>query len=238
MSHQPVSPSTVTDQSYYFRYWPQGRAALFKLKDNLVLAIPPQYQKFWLQKDLVVREPAHASQIPKVDAVAFDFFLPEFSGYTPQNYLNNFNEDKIEVVELETADPRQTEPDAPGYYPPNMLKRALRGYLRPNDYQDQYGLRCYQQNAPKGLEAMTCYGRRDEIGKEDIMLEVRVAAPSPAVRFPLMQAQYFTKRYGGLRIVWRTHVKNFPRWHDIDSQIWKFIDSWSATEATRGGKSP
>src|SRR5580658_4173479 len=136
LAQQPTSTRTSTDQSYYFRYWPHGRAALFKLKDDLVLAIPPQYQKFWLQKELVVREPAQASQIPKVEAVAFDFFLPEFSGYTPQNYLNNFNEDKVEVVELEAVDPAQTEPDAPGYYPPNMLKRALNAYLRSDDYRD------------------------------------------------------------------------------------------------------
>lgn len=231
-AHQPASPSAENDQSsYYFRYWPNGRAALFKLKDNLVLAIPPQYQKFWLQKDQVVRAPAQAGQIPKVAAASFVFFLPNFSGYTPSNYLNDFDEDEVEVVELEAADPRQTEPDAPGFYPPNMLKHLLDAHLlRSDDYRDQYGLRCYRQHVASNLEFLgriTCYGRRDEVDKEDIMFFADTGPRSPALRFPHMQAEYFTRRYGGLRIVWRTNVKNLPRWHDIDAQIWKFIDAWN-----------
>jgi hypothetical protein len=46
-----------------------------------------------------------------------------------------------------------------------------------------------------------------------------------------MQARYFSKRYGGVRIAWRTHVRNLPRWHEIDAQIWKFIDAWSVAPA-------
>ncbi len=230
MTIQAVSESMATDQSYYSRYWPQGHAALFKLKDNLILAVPPQYQKFWLQKDQVIREPTPLSQLPQVNAVAFDFFLPECSGYTPQNYLSTFDSEKVEVVELGPADPKQTEPDAPGSYPPNMLKRALHAYLHKNQYQDQYGLRCYRGDAPKGLERTTCYGRRDYTAKEDIMLYATVAPAGPANRFPTMQAEYFTRRYGGLRIVWRTHARNLPRWHDIDAQIWKFVDAWKISD--------
>jgi hypothetical protein len=42
---------------------------------------------------------------------------------------------------LEMADPAQTAPNAPGYYPPNMLKRSLRSYLRSEGSQDLYGLK-------------------------------------------------------------------------------------------------
>jgi hypothetical protein len=52
-----------------------------------------------------------------------------------------------------------------------------------------------------------------------------------------MQARYFSRRYGGVRIAWRTHVKNLPRWHDIDAQIWKFIDAWKVTPAAEPGAS-
>jgi hypothetical protein len=26
-------------------------------------------------------------------------------------------------------------------------------------------------------------------------------------------------------------VKNLPRWHDIDSQIWKFMEEWNVAGA-------
>jgi hypothetical protein len=39
-----------------------------------------------------------------------------------------------------------------------------------------------------------------------------------------------------VRIAWRTHVRNLPRWHDIDAQIWKFIDTWNV--APPAGQAP
>src|SRR5205823_11301382 len=51
------------------------------------------------------------------------------------------------------------------------------------------------------------------------------------VTFPLLQARYYSRRYGGVRIAWRAHVSNLPRWHDIDAQIWKFIDAWNVARA-------
>jgi hypothetical protein len=42
-----------------------------------------------------------------------------------------------------------------------------------------------------------------------------------------------------VRIAWRTHVGNLPRWHEIDAQIWKFIDAWNVAPqpgAAGGGR--
>jgi hypothetical protein len=175
-----------------------------------------------------VRAPALPSEIHQVPLVSFQFFMPDFAGYTTQTYDKEFQENRVDVIELQPADPRQTAPGASGSYPPNMLKRLLRGLLKPNDYEDRYGLRCYRWIS--GSHA-TCYGRRDEMGEEDIILDMDVPPYSPATRFPLMQAEYFSGRYGGVRIFWRTHVKKFSHWHVIDSQIWKFVDSWNIAHA-------
>src|ERR1700689_1890230 len=63
---RPASAAMPADQSYYLRYWPQGHPALFKLKTDLVLAVPPEFQKFWLQRDQVVRVPTPLNQLPVV----------------------------------------------------------------------------------------------------------------------------------------------------------------------------
>jgi hypothetical protein len=226
MLNPPVPPGTKVDKSSdYFRYWPQGRPAMAKLNDNLILAIPPQYQKFWRQKDDVDRAPMAIEKIPLAPVVGFSFFMPDFSGYTPDNYATTFVPDRIDVVSLEPSDPRQVEPDAPGYYPPNMIKRIIRAGVK-GDSQDLYGLKCYH-TVGRQSDVLTCYGRRDDKRQEDIMLEVYVPPYERGLVNPSMQARYFTTRYGGLTLVWNTHSKNFPRWHDIDAQIWKFIDSWN-----------
>ena len=232
----PLPPGMKADKaSDYFQYWPQGRPALFKLKDNLILAIPPQYQKFWRQKDDVVRAPAALNQVPLATVVGFSFFMPDFSGYTPLNYMTEFDPERVDIVSLEPSDPRQAEPEAPGTYPPNMLKRLLSAGVK-GEYQEMYGLRCYQP-AGQFQNKLTCYGQSDSKINEDIMLEVHVPPFDRYTTFPNMQARYFSRRYGGLELVWRTHAKNFSRWHGkspyIDAQVWKFIDSWNIAGSTQ-----
>ena len=209
------------------RVWPPGRSTPLKITDTLTLSIPLEYERSALHHG----EPARALLSVQSDRVEaqFDFFLPHFSGYTLQNYRNELDENKVEVVYLHAGDPHEAEPDAAGEYPPNMLRRALQDFLNPDDHQDMYGLRCYRGRVPS--PRITCYGRRDAAGREDIMLSAAVAPYGQGVTFPLLQARYYSRRYGGVRIAWRAHVSNLPRWHDIDAQIWKFIDAWNVARA-------
>jgi len=80
MPNPPVPPGTKIDKSSdYFRYWPKGgQPSLWKLKDNLILAIPPQYQPFWYQKDDVTRAPVPLNQVPQARQTGFTFFMPDF----------------------------------------------------------------------------------------------------------------------------------------------------------------
>jgi hypothetical protein len=201
--------------------WPQGRAAAVKITAQLALAIPLQYERSAI-------EPAGPPAAPAAQSghgeAHFDFFLPDFSGYTLRNYRSDSDQNKVEVAYVHAGNPHEADPGAPGEYPPNMLERSLKEVLDPNHYQDQYGLRCYQWRTL--TDRITCYGPRAAAG-EDIMLTALVP-PYPAdVTFPEMQARYFSQRYGGVRISWRTHVRNLPRWREIDTQIWRFIDAWN-----------
>ncbi len=220
------NPGSRTQEQAPPREWPQGRAAPVRITAQLSLAIPLQYERSAIEPGGPPAPPAARSDHGEVH---FDFFLPDFSGYTLQNYRNDSDANKVEVVYLHAGNPREADPDAPGEYPPNMLKRSLQEVLDPDHYQDQYGLRCYQWRTAKGR--ISCYGRRDATG-EDIMLAALVA-PYPAdISFPEMQARYFSKRYGGVRISWRTHLRNLPRWREIDAQIWKFIAAWNVAPVT------
>jgi hypothetical protein len=203
------------------REWPQGRAAPVKITEQLILAVPLPYERSAIEPGGPPAPPPGQSAHGEVH---FDFFLPDFSGYTLQNYRNDSDPNKVEVVYVHAGNPHEADPDAPGEYPPNMLKRSLQQILDPNRYQDQYGLRCYQGRVV--TSRITCYGPRDAAG-EDIMLTTLVPPYAADVTFPEMQARYFSKRYGGVRVSWRTHVRNLPRWREIDTRIWKFIDAWN-----------
>lgn len=210
--------------------WPQGRAAPVKINDELSLAIPLQYVRSAVDTVTGAGAPvtAAAPSAGERREAHFDFFLPGFSGYTLQNYRNRSDDNKVEVLYVHAGNPHEADPDAPGEYPPNMLKRSLGEILDPSHYHDQYGLRCYQGRVL--ASRITCYGPRAAAG-EDIMLTALVPPYAPDVTFPEMQARYLSKRYGGVRISWRTHVRNLPRWREIDAQIWKFIDAWNVAQA-------
>jgi hypothetical protein len=214
--------------------WPRGRAAPVTLTDELTVSIPLQYERSAINRDPGAPAATPAAFTRK--EAQFDFFLPGFTGYTLENYRNESDENKVEVLYLHAGDPHEADPDAPGEYPPNMLKRSLQELLDPKHYRDQFGLRCYRGRV--FTDRLTCYGRRDEQSGEDIMLTVPVPPYAEGVSFPEMQARYFCRSYGGVRITWRTHVKNLPRWREIDTQIWRFIEEWNVAPAAGAPTSP
>jgi hypothetical protein len=211
------------------RAWPEGRAAPVRITDDLTLAVPLAFERAAIARG---PPPAPGASPPgSVHAeVHFDFFLPGFTGYTLGNYRRELDPDKVEVVYLHAGDPHEADPDAPGEYPPNMLKRQLEERLLDSgDYRDEYGLRCYPGRV--FTNRITCFGRRDPRSGEDIMLTA-LAPPYPAeVDFPAFQARYFSRRYGGVRIEWRAHASQLPHWREIDAQIWKFVDAWRVAPA-------
>jgi len=220
---EPSEPPATRPAAAPLSAWPEGRTAPQKITDTLVLAIPLQFERSAVGDDKAPRSPF--SGAAGRTEVRFDFFLPDFSGYTLQNYRNDFAENKVEVIYLHAGDPHEADSGAPGEYPPNMLKRMLQDQLNPHDYKDMYGLRCYKGRVL--TDRLTCYGRRDAAAGEDILLYVPLAQDAAPNSFPMLRANYFSRRYGGVRIAWRTHVRNLPRWQDIDAQIWKFIAAWN-----------
>jgi len=212
--------------------WPQGVTVPLKITEQLTLEIPLQYERTAIESQPAPARAFISQQSDRAEA-QFDFFLPNFSGYTLQNYRNDSDPDKVEVVYLHAGNRHEADPGAPGEYPPNMLKRALAESLNAGNYQDQYGLRCYQGRVPSAR--LTCYGARG--GGEDIMLTTRQPPYAPG-DFPQLQARYFSTRYAGVRIAWRTAVRNLPRWREIDARIWRFIEAWQVAPVTATPNAP
>lgn len=230
----PLKPGKILDpDSEYAKKW-SGKPTLAKLKDNLILSIPPQHLKFWLQQhwltghDLVARPPIAIDKIPLVPSSGFVMFTPDFGGYTPDNYMKEFDENDVLVFNIQPASMDALEPGAPGAYPPNGLARTIqyKGIADPNKFETKYGLICYERKEGDG-DQQICYGKRESTLDEHLMLHITTPPYNRSTLFPIMQTTYFSPRYGGLNIGWRSHMKNFSQWREIDAQIWKYIDAWN-----------
>jgi hypothetical protein len=227
----PLKPDHQLDSnSEYAKHW-TGLHEWLKLNDHVILKVPPQFSGF-LNVDSNSKNYASFSEVQpekirQVPTFGFGFHMPDFVGITPDNYQKEFDEDAVGGY-IEPASINQAEPESPGYYPPNMFKR-LSESLDMTNYQEKYGLRCYDYvNEPNGVgHRQYCYGLRDNKIDEYILLDI-YAPPYPDwVKQPTMQATYFTKQYGGLVMTWSAHVKYFDRWQEIDRQMWQYLDKWN-----------
>jgi hypothetical protein len=223
---QDVAGPNVDMNSEYARHWP-GEAALFKLREGLTLAIPPMYQEFWLQGDKVTRMPVPKERAPKVPLIGFDFFMPDFGGYTPDNYRQPFHQDRVQVVYLEPVEPR-IDGRPPRYADIDGAISRLEGVsLVADKFDVMHGMRCFGSPVPGGSRR-TCVGER--FNGERMLLDIYLPPYDPGITNPIMQATYYTSLYGGMEVTWRVHMKHFSRWLEIDQQLWKFVDSWNVAK--------
>jgi hypothetical protein len=206
----------------------------YRISPSLIIKVPAAYSPYWDKPEQIRSWPADMSKFP-IQMFAFNFYMPDFKGYTKNNYDKNFDDEAVNVVSIRFVGMGAEQPDAPGFYPPNVFKRIVES---PNPrfnlekYENKFGLRCYEtiNNEDIGNE---CYGLRDSINNEFILLKMKMPPYESWVKSPQMQANYFTPQYGGLEIIWRTHVKHFSRWQEIDSQIWKFMADWNIKPQTK-----
>ena len=158
--------------------------------------------------------------------------MPEFGGFTPDNYETQFNEEGVDVI-LEPAPINEAQPGANFNHPPSVLKNYLKmGLIDANKYEDKYGLRCYEDKV--GLLAnqtkrQMCYGMRDQKLQEYILINLMVEPYDNWVKSPMMTIRYVTKQYGGMDMYWTAHAKYFSHWQEIDHQIWQHIADWNVT---------
>lgn len=228
----PFKPGQKLDpNSDYAKYW-TGLPEWLQFQDIMTLRIPAEYTYFWTRNrypkvkfTISEERPKH---IREVDYLPFSMFMPDFGGFTPDNYMTQFNEDEIKIVNIQPRPMSYVEPDAPSTYPPNVFKRML-DIIDVNKYEEKYGLRCYDNKSiPARMSPrQICYGIRDQKLGEYIMIHLDVKPYGQFDFNPMMKTTYFTKQYGGLEITYWTHAKNFNRWQEIDRQIWQHIADWN-----------
>jgi len=201
------------------RAWRADATTPVKVTDSLVLSIPLEYEG----NPYAIARPGNHS-------ASFEFFLPDFGGYTPERRKSRVDENKVTVWYVTAHNTHGAPPDSVGLYPPNQIKNVLK-YLvdQSGGHKDIDGLECYPGRA---MNQAFCYGERD--ATQHLVIEIAVPPYPGWVVYPQMRTDYFSPRYDGLEISWSAHVRNLARWRDIDAQIWKFLSAWNVAP----GQSP
>lgn len=203
--------------------------SIFKLSDTLILHPPAQYGQFWDKPEKYPALPKDVSAFPVVET-SFQFHMPNFTGHTAESIKLDFDKTRVDVIQISAASMDALKPGAPGAYPPNMFSRNIEEPFRsfdPEKYEEKYGLRCYERSESKKSEPQTCYGKRDSKMEEYVLIRATVPPYDDWITYPIFSAYYFSPKYGGIEIAYRTHMDNFPKWREIDAQVWKFLDAWN-----------
>jgi hypothetical protein len=211
--------------------WLDRRAVPVKITDSLILSVPVKYIRYELLTCGADTNGIPRDGPPGSALVSFDFFMPDFSGYTIARLRQPFDVNEVHVAYV--TSPKEIEPhhEHPTNYPSNQLRNVLRYLANPREYQDMYGLRCYEDRILK--DTIYCYSAQAVEGHEGLLLKVMVPPYALGVVNPQMTTEYFSNRYGGVEVAWRTNVKNLPRWREINDQVWKFIAAWNVAHQSK-----
>ena len=202
-----------------------------KVSDSLILNIPANYShNAWLtcgsSPDIIKEKQNTKSKSTGWEGLdLFDFFLPDFGGYTIERWRDWDNTAIVEVVSVVPAKDWGFHPSNAVEFEANQFKNKPSSLIDLDKYRDMYGLRCYEQHILKNR--MFCYREHGGKNHDGIRIYVDVPYGNLTPPNPQMQAEYFSSRYGGIEVLWRTNVKNLSRWQEIDDHIWDLLTTWN-----------
>jgi hypothetical protein len=166
-------------------------------------------------------------------SIGFVLFLPDFSGYTKENWRDRFDVNRIDVVtirRLESGDkinvgPGRDEPDyVTNYGDPVGGFKNLRHLYEEKPSFSLYGLEGYR---PKnGTHAVLWTGVRSN--GEFFFFTATVApdsVPGPGELNPLCDVRYYSNREK-LFVAYTYSQTYLPQWREIDDAIWRRLNEW------------
>jgi hypothetical protein len=162
-------------------------------------------------------------------------FLPDFGGYTTENWRDPFDRRRIEVVRVATVNThelirmpdgthRRVNPSAYGDASARFEKRRSRLEVAPS--LRMFGLEGYRRRGPSPEVVWT--GKRSN--GEFFLLERAVpqselGRPYAVVLNPSCQTQYYSAAED-LHVVYRYSQHHLPMWREIDDAIWAKLHNW------------
>lgn len=166
------------------------------------------------------------------NSFGFFLFLPDFGGYTKDNWRDPFDRRLIRVVSVEPVEKDaigvftdgSRRPLSPDRFDPRKRFELLRSGLDDELSFKMYGLEGYRRkNRTPGV---IWTGTRSD--GEFLYFQSSLAPGEPlmpGITNPLCQAQYYSDKED-LLIAYRYSMVHLAMWREIDDAIWSKVNGW------------
>lgn len=203
---------------------PGPERPVFRINDQLVLAVPKQNRPYASSIDHEPSECRNISDLPRARFLHFVIQGNWSAGFRPEDIPledghRKFDPDYVTV---------RIEPATPITASAEDTKKSLDEMEKwHRDHSsgtlDIGGLTCF---IPKGgYDFFDCAGSRSKSDPDVIKLRYKAYS---APNFVLVQAQYVSSHYGGLRVFWQAWTADPPvHARDIDAAVWQAIEDWN-----------
>jgi hypothetical protein len=208
-----------------------------------------EVERLYSTKPLLVRMGGKAWYIPanystpkglnepsegNADAFGFFLFLPDYGGFTKENWRDRFDKRRIEVLQVESVDKDLMVPDTrghrsranpAGYGDPVARFQNSRASLEERPSILKYGLEGFRWKSRRRA-GVTWTGKRSN--GEFFFFESSFApgeTPPGRVRFPICTVQYYSAKED-LFIAYRYSQEHIAKWREIDDAIWSRLHEW------------
>lgn len=164
---------------------------------------------------------------------AMSFVVPGVSGLSdPTTYfatplLNQRDDNIVSVWNIAPWSKDDYEKNPPGARDRRTTWTRTSDYWLKHPPKEMYGMQCYDQGNSKSCLGEILPGEWARVDIDNLPDYVK----SPNAWRPLMTVSYFTKKYGGLTIKWRTHAKHASKWREIDAKFWTLMHQRNVLEA-------
>ena len=170
------------------------------------------------------------------DGFDFVLFLPDYTGFTKENWQKGkFDRRRIDVLQLKTVDRNARIPLSGGgdqlitpanYGEPSARFKNLRRGLIREPRLDAHGLEAYlRKNDRLGQAVWTGVRSNGEFlyFRSTSIPGAQIAAD----RYPLCDVRYYSEKED-LYIAYAYSVDHISKWQEIDDAIWRRLHAWRA----------
>jgi len=170
----------------------------------------------------------------QVTYLTFNLFLPDYNGYTRENWRDQFDRRRIEVQKVSLGEKEVREPasdgnsrqNAPEFYgDPNAGFRNLRPLMEESPSFNMYGLKGYKR---RGTGSSGVFWSGNRTNGEFFFFQSSLAPGEPlqpGLTNPLCHTQYYSAQED-LFIAYRYSQTHIAAWREIDSAIWEKLRAW------------
>lgn len=200
----------------------------YRLTNGELFAIPSKYQQFWLGRERQIQSLEPPNRVPVQDHLNFQFFMPDFSGYTTENFSDQFSKERISVrVQIKSRAQWDADEDIRSKPDELMAVFTKPGYrlVDLDNPELRWSMTCYRSTG-MDRQFLYCFGVRSN-GNNLVWHAHDYIDPKQSPPYPQAYTNYHSNDIaGGLAISIHMNTHQMPYWQAIDDFLRARLRAW------------